>query len=150
MNGGDSMESIGERITLILKNAGKKQKDLAELLAITSSSVSTMCSGKSKPSSQNISLICKEFGVRREWLETGEGDMYIPMSENERIAEYLGGLLRGSVDTDIRLRLISVLPKLGPDEWNALYRVAVLWTQGREGDEIKEGQEENKEEEGQA
>ena len=54
------MQTIGDRITLVLKNAGKKQKDLAELLDITSSSVSTMCSGKSKPSNQSMVIICKE------------------------------------------------------------------------------------------
>ena len=134
------MQTIGDRINLILKNAGKKQKDLADLLSITSSSVSTMCSGKSKPSNQSMVLICKYFGVSREWLETGEGEMYVPVTDNERIAEYLGGLLRGSVDTDIQLRLISCLSKLGPHEWEILYKLAQEWTkEGSEG-EKEEGQ----------
>ena len=135
--GGVKMQSVGDRIVLILQNAGKKQKDLAELLSITSASVSTMCSGKTNPSSQSIILICKEFGVNRTWLETGEGEMYQPTTDNERLSEYIGELLKGSVETDIRLRLISCLSKLSEDEWKILYKLAQEWTQE---DKKEEGQ----------
>ena len=132
------MQTIGERINIILKNAGKKQKDLIEILSATSASVSNMCNGKTRPSNQSMVIICKEFGINREWLETGEGEMYSPVSDNERIAEYLGELLRGSIETDIRLRFISCLSKLGPEEWDVLYRLAKEWTQEPQNDD--EGQ----------
>ena len=132
------MQTIGERINIILKNAGKKQKDLIEILSATSASVSNMCNGKTRPSNQSMVIICKEFGINREWLETGEGEMYSHVSDNERIAEYLGELLRGSIETDIRLRFISCLSKLGPEEWDVLYRLAKEWTEEPQKDD--EGQ----------
>ena len=131
------MQTIGDRITLLLKNSGKKQKDLAELLSITGPSVSNMCSGKTTPSNQNMALICKYFGVNREWLEYGIGEMYIPTTDNERIAEYLGRLLRGSVEEDIQLRLISCLSKMSENEWEVLYKLAKEWTNE---DKKEEGQ----------
>jgi len=71
------METVADRINRILKDEGIKKTDLAKRLKISDSSVSTMCSGKSNPSGQTITMICKEFCIREEWLKYGEGDMYI-------------------------------------------------------------------------
>ena len=123
------MQTIGDRIILLLKESGKKQKDLAELLSITGASVSNMCSGKTTPSNQNMALICKTFGVNREWLETGEGEMYRPTSQHEQLAAFFGSLLDGSVENETKLRLMTCLSKLSPDEWELLYKIAKEWTQ---------------------
>lgn len=70
------MESIADRIHRILETEGIRKRDLARRLKISDASVSTMCSGKSNPSGQTITMICKEFGIREEWLRYGEGEMY--------------------------------------------------------------------------
>lgn len=78
---------LNERILLILKDAGKKRVDLARALNISEASVSTMCSGKTNPSAQNIALICQKFGVNEEWLKTGKGEMKAPLTKQAEIAE---------------------------------------------------------------
>lgn len=70
------METVADRINRILDAEGIKKRDLARRLKISDSSVSTMCSGKSNPSGQTITMICKEFGIREEWLKYGKGEMY--------------------------------------------------------------------------
>ena len=70
------METVADRINRILEAEGIKKRDLARRLKISDSSVSTMCSGKSNPSGQTITMICKEFGVREDWLKYGKGEMY--------------------------------------------------------------------------
>lgn len=77
---------LNERLLLILKDAGKKRVDLARALNISEASVSTMCSGKTKPSAQNITLICQKFGINEKWLRTGEGEMKAPMTKQAEIA----------------------------------------------------------------
>lgn len=78
---------LNERILLILKDAGKKRVDLARTLNISEASVSTMCSGKTNPSAQNIALICQKFGINEEWLKTGKGEMKAPLTKQAEIAE---------------------------------------------------------------
>ena len=77
---------LNERILLILKDAGKKRVDLARALNISEASVSTMCSGKTNPSAQNIALICQKFGINEEWLKTGKGEMKAPLTKQAEIA----------------------------------------------------------------
>lgn len=68
------METIADRINEILKIKGIKKTEFAKRIGISDSSVSTMCSGKSKPSGQTITMICREFGVNPEWLRDGVGE----------------------------------------------------------------------------
>ena len=82
------METVADRINRILDAEGIKKRDLARRLKISDSSVSTMCSGKSNPSGQTITMICKEFGIREEWLKYGKGEMYA-RKEPEPLEELL-------------------------------------------------------------
>ena len=82
------METVADRINRILDAEGVKKRDLARRLKISDSSVSTMCSGKSNPSGQTITMICKEFGIREEWLKYGKGEMYA-RKEPEPLEELL-------------------------------------------------------------
>lgn len=91
---------LNERILLILKDAGKKRVDLARALNISEASVSTMCSGKTNPSAQNIALICQKFGINEEWLKTGKGEMKAPLTKQAEIAEITAQLFRKE-ETDL-------------------------------------------------
>lgn len=68
---------IGDRILQVLQIKGIKQAGLARMLQISESAVSNMCKGKSKPSTQSVTLICERFGIREEWLRTGKGEMQV-------------------------------------------------------------------------
>lgn len=87
------MQTIGDRITLIIKKQGMNQSDFAKALKITPSSVSTMISGKSNPSAQTIQQICDKFGYNPEWLTTGEGDPLRENSRSDQLAATLGRIL---------------------------------------------------------
>ena len=131
---------IGDRLKILRKELNMTQQEFADAVGIQRAAISSWEIKRTVPTTPSMSMICRQFNVSREWLETGEGEMYVPTTDNERIAEYLGGLLRGSVDTDIQLRLISCLSKLGPHEWEILYKLAQEWTkEGTEG-EKEEGQ----------
>lgn len=68
--------TINERIKFLRKEKGLTQKTLASTLGITQSGVSFLEQEGSSVSDQTIKLICTVFGVREEWLRTGEGEMY--------------------------------------------------------------------------
>lgn len=64
-------------------------------------------SGTNKPSRQTVELFCREYGVNREWLETGEGERNpLPTTEFDEI---LAELVEQAQDRATRESLEKVL-----------------------------------------
>lgn len=78
---------IGERIKDIRKKNQLNQKEFGERIGITYSSISLIEKGTNNPSEQTIRAICQEFNIRRQWLEEGIGDMFVPEAEDDQIIE---------------------------------------------------------------
>ncbi len=72
------MESIGERIKNIRINNNLTQAEFGESVGVTQGYITKVESGKNPPSDQLIITISLRFGVREEWLRTGEEPMYQP------------------------------------------------------------------------
>ena len=107
------METIGSRIKHIRKSAGLTQQRFADKLGLKQNTVATYEMDKTTPSDRTISDICREFGVDRMWLETGEGEPFREEPRDEQIAKILGQAIVGN-DT-ARDRLIRAFCQL-PDE----------------------------------
>lgn len=69
---------MNTRIKFLRKNSGLTQEKFAERIGLKQNSIALIESGKRNISDQTILSICREFGVREEWLRTGEGEMYAP------------------------------------------------------------------------
>ncbi len=61
-----------ERIRKVRKKNKLSQAEFADLVGVERTYVSKIETGKANPSIQLIKAICKEFGVREEWLLHGE------------------------------------------------------------------------------
>lgn len=101
------------RIIQIIKAENITKTEFAKRIEVSQAFVSQMCSGAYNPSPRTISVICREFNVRREWLETGEGPMRLP--EPEEDLEYINRLLADDDADTIRfikkfLRTYNDLP----------------------------------------
>ncbi|MBQ9347103.1 MAG: helix-turn-helix transcriptional regulator [Oscillibacter sp.] len=81
--------TIGERIKAIRKGNSLTLDRFGERIGIKGPSVSMMERSISNPSKQTILSICREFGIREEWLRTGEG----PMKEAEPSGDDLDACL---------------------------------------------------------
>ncbi|MBQ6481719.1 MAG: helix-turn-helix domain-containing protein [Anaerolineaceae bacterium] len=68
--------SINARIKAVRKKNGLKQAEFGKLIGLTQGGVSYIEQGGNPITEQNIIIICQKFRVRREWLETGEGEMF--------------------------------------------------------------------------
>ena len=66
-----------ERLKLLRKALGIKQRELAERLEVKVGTIGDWESGKPLPRARVIQ-ICKEYGVNRTWLETGVGEIFEP------------------------------------------------------------------------
>lgn len=105
-----------DRIELIIKNAKIKKVDFAKRLNVSQAFVSQMCSGAAKPSDRTISDICREFGIREEWLREGTGPMEVPRADAD--LAYVNELLR-SVDNpflDMIKAVMKVYMELSPED----------------------------------
>lgn len=77
--------SIGDRIFKIRKEHKLTQDDFAKKIKLSKNFVWMLEKGERVPSGRTISDICREFSVSKEWLETGNGDMYIIPIEEEAL-----------------------------------------------------------------
>lgn len=107
------------RISKIIEELGLKKTEVAKRLRVSGPFISELCSGAKSPSDRTISDICREFNVNEEWLRTGEGEMFLPITRDEEIEDFIGRLLHDEPDS-FRKRLVSVLAKLTEDEWAIL------------------------------
>lgn len=112
---------IGERIKAVRIAAGLTMETFGERIGVSKSFVSMIESGKANASVQTILFICREFNVNETWLRTGEGEMMVPRTDDEKITELLDDVLASK--PDIRRRLISALARLDPEDWDLIERM---------------------------
>lgn len=72
--------TVHERVKQVRKENGLTLEKFGERIGIKKTSMSQIETGRSNPSDQTIRSICREFGIREEWLRTGEGEMTAPES----------------------------------------------------------------------
>lgn len=111
-----------ERIKMIRINAQATQEEFASKIGISKSSVSLLESGRNNPSEQTIRAICDQYHISRIWLESGVGDMMKPVTREEELASLMGKLL--NCEPSFKHRLIAVLLRMDPSEWEMLERKA--------------------------
>ena len=96
------MGEIKDRLKELRKTLNLKMREFAEGVGVSTGLVGSWESGTNKPGDARIYRICNEYGVRREWLEKGEGDMFEPekrpKTPEETRLEHARGFLRECTD----------------------------------------------------
>lgn len=110
---------MNERIKGIRNALKLTQQEFADKIKIKRNTVATYEMGRSVPSDSAIALICKEFNVNETWLRTGEGDMFIQLTRDEQIEQFVGELLKDE-DDSFKRRIISGLAALDAAGWQVL------------------------------
>lgn len=72
-----------DRLKELRKALGLKQREVAERLGVSVGQIGIWESGKATLPRARIYQLCKEYNVRREWLEHGEGEMFARPTKNE-------------------------------------------------------------------
>lgn len=110
---------MNERLKKLRKELDMTQQEFAEGIGIKRNTMATYESGRNEPIDAVISLICTKYNVNENWLRTGEGEMFIKMSYNDEIAQFVGQVM-GEEDDSFKKRLISGLAALDDDGWKVL------------------------------
>lgn len=106
---------MNERIREIRKDAGMTLEKFGEKIGISASACSLLESGKTNPSNQTISAICRVFRVNEDWLRNGTGAKYRKKPRAEELGEIFADL---EVDDTVKARFIRTLADF-PEEYFA-------------------------------
>ncbi|MDR0221257.1 MAG: helix-turn-helix domain-containing protein [Lachnospiraceae bacterium] len=75
-----------ERLKDVRKSLGLNQTEFGRRLGVTNPAISKLEKGENKLSEQMLLAVCREYGVREEWLRAGDGPMFAE-SDGTLIAE---------------------------------------------------------------
>lgn len=111
--------TIGDRLKEVrTKYLNLSQEEFGNTLGIGRGAIYNIEKGLVEPKESFMQLLCSTYNINREWLETGEGDMFLPMTEDEELAKMFGELF--TPDTDPRIKkavkaTIEMLKRLPED-----------------------------------
>lgn len=115
--------NIAERIRHLRKNELKMtQDDFASKIDISRSNIGNIEIGRIAVTERIIASICREFSVNEEWLRTGNGEMFVPLTRNQLITDFASDLIME--DNTFKKRLVEALAKLDESEWEVLEKLA--------------------------
>jgi transcriptional regulator with XRE-family HTH domain len=125
--------TIGERVKVVRKETKLSQEEFAHKLGFdTRGAIANLELGRTEAPDKLLSLISNIFGVREEWLRTGEGDMRMGEdAQSEKIEDFINGVVRDDDDT-FKKRFLEMLAGLDPADWELLERMAEKLTQKKE------------------
>lgn len=100
---------MNERIKQVRLYAGLNQTEFGKRLGVKQNSVSRLEACNRQATDQILTAICREFGVSRHWLETGEGDMIDPQTVTD--IEQLTRAMEGQCEAKKAiLRAVALMP----------------------------------------
>ena len=105
------------RIKEIRKDQGLNQTEFGERIGVKQGTIAGYENGLRTPLETVVASICREFGVFREWLETGEGPKY-KTAPSGGIEQEIRDLLLNEVAEDpVAVATLSALFKMPPQFW---------------------------------
>lgn len=126
-----------DRLKELRRALNLTQQKFADKLGVKQNTVAQYEMGRNDPSDAVIISICREFNVSEDWLRNGEGEMFIPMTLDEEIASFIGGI-QADIEPTFQKRFISALAKLSPEEWKTIEHIMRNMIDERENEEEKE------------
>ncbi|WP_373205241.1 helix-turn-helix domain-containing protein [Clostridium tertium] len=108
------MSGINNRIKIIRKAENLSQEEFGKRINLSRSQIGCYENGIRDITERSINDIAREFNINREWLLTGEGEMYNKISDEEEFA-FLMGTLAASDNPQLKA-LINVLSQIDNEE----------------------------------
>ena len=107
---------MNERIRQLRKELGLTLEKFGEKIGVSRSAMGNIENGVRGVTDQMFKSICREFNVREEWLRTGEGEMFVQMNRDERVADIVKKALAS--DDEFVINTFTALGQLTPAEWD--------------------------------
>ena len=119
---------INQRILTLRKNLKLSQTDFGKPLGVSRGVIKNIDENVVDASTKPLLIqqICKEFNVDKDWLLTGEGEMFLPQDEEDELLEFA---LEMSQNKDLNwIRQLNLtLMSMSPEELAAVEKFAQSW-----------------------
>ena len=94
---------MNKRLRELRKALGLTQGEFGKILGITTSGVSDIESGRRNVTEQHLIMLSnyKEKPIDVNWILTGEGEMFLPVLEEDEMALYVSELLEDEGDNPL-------------------------------------------------
>ena len=107
---------MNERIKAVRAALGLSQQEFAEKIGIKRGAVANYEVGRNEPIDAVVSLICKTYNVNENWLRTGDGEMFIQISRDQEIMDFVADTMQDDED-NFRRRFLLALARLPSERW---------------------------------
>lgn len=113
--------NCGERVKEIRKTKGMTLEKFGERVGVTKQTVSRIENGVNALTEQMLISICREFNVNEGWLRNGDGEMFVPLPEEDEVAAYVSQLLDPDNDfLDLIVEIMRTYSQLDPKSQEVL------------------------------
>ena len=112
---------MNDRIRAVRKAANLTQAEFASKIGIKPNTVTSYETGLRIPSDTVIMSICREFNVDENWLRTGEGEMFVQLSEDAEFIQILSEIEVS--DDDFIKALLRSYWRLSDNEKAAIHKL---------------------------
>ena len=119
------------RLKQIRKALGLTQQKFANSLGVKQNTIAQYEMGRTTPSDAIINSICREFNVNEDWLRNGTGEMFVELTRDEQIADFVGRILSTEKDS-FKKRFISMLAALDESDWETVQKMAEMLHEKRD------------------
>ena len=96
------------RIKELRKALNLNQTEFGEKIGAKQATVAGWEVGRREPSPLVIGSICREFNVNENWLRTGQGEMFVEISEDEQLADFFGKIQTSDESDSIKMLMKTV------------------------------------------
>lgn len=115
-----------DRIKAIRNSKKLSQEAFAKDLGVSIANIKSYESDRRNPSDAFILLLCSKYKVNEEWLRTGEGEMFAPLSREAEIAEMTAQMFKDG-DNSLKFQLQKVIAGMTEEEISLLRDIAKRW-----------------------
>ena len=120
------MDEMNIRFKELRKTCHKTQMEFGKVIGISSSGVADIETGRRNVTEKHLIMLSNwhEYDVNIDWLRTGEGEMFLPKSQEEELAEFMADIMK-EADATFRARFIKAVSRFNKDQWHALESVVM-------------------------
>lgn len=114
------LPGIAVRLKELRTSKSLSQTEFAAKFGVAQNAYSRYETGRVPLPLVALDNLCKTYNVRREWLETGEGSMYVEEPVDAEIAKYFANVMGGAAP-EFQRRLAAEMARMPPEAWE--YRI---------------------------